>query len=214
MMNKVRQIIFSKEKRVLTSMINAFEREKKDTVSMQISGKKVSISIEDLRDYLMCKLNSNDQDKEFYLEFAKKLASISSNYSNLYGYCDRLKCLFEYTFEECFEGIFEAQDFYAVETQLLKLKLNELYKTIDELLHAAKSIDMVDLKKIETIIHGFKEMDNVEDDKIPDNAFSKSTMDDYISNLKAVSNRYDDIETLLYKLRSKILNTNHNFTSL
>lgn len=213
-MNKVRQIIFSKEKRVLTNMINAFEREKKDTVSMQISGKKVSISIEDLRDYLMCKLNSNDQDKEFYLEFAKKLASISSNYSNLYGYCDRLKCLFEYTFEECFEGIFEAQDFYAVETQLLKLKLNELYKTIDELLHAAKPIDMVDLKKIETIIHGFKEMDNVEDDKIPDNAFSKSTMDDYISNLKAVSNRYDDIEGLLYKLRSKIFNTNHNFTSL
>lgn len=213
-MNKVRQIIFSKEKRVLTSMINAFEREKKDTVSMQISGKKVSISIEDLRDYLMCKLNSNDQDKEFYLEFAKKLASISSNYSNLYGYCDRLKCLFEYTFEECFEGIFEAQDFYAVETQLLKLKLNELYKTIDELLHAAKPIDMVDLKKIETLIHEFKEMDNVEDDKIPDNAFSKSTMDDYISNLKAVSNRYDDIETLLYKLRSKIFNTNHNFTSL
>ena len=213
MMNKVRQIIFSKEKRVLSSMINTFEREKKVTVSMQISGKKVSISIEDLRDYLMDKLNSNDQDKEFYLEFAKKLASISSNYSNLYDYCDRLKCLFEYIFEECFEGIFEAQDFYAIETQLLKTKLNGLHDSIDSLLNAT-SIAMVDLKKIETIIHGFKEMDDAEDTRIPENAFSKSTMNEYIKNLKVVSNQYDDIEILFYKLRSKIFNMNHNFTSL
>ena len=212
-MNKVGQIIFAKEKRVLSSMINAFERENKDTVQMQISGKKVSISIEDLRDYLMDRLNSNTEGKEFYLEFAKKLASISSNYSNLYGYCDRLKCLFEYTFEECFEGVFEAQDYYAIETQILKTKMNSLYEAINKLINS-DSIDMISLKTIESIILSFNEMDDAEETTIPENAFSKETMDTYISNLKDVSAKYDDIEILFYKLRSKIFNMNHNFTSL
>ena len=50
-MNKVKQIIFAKEKRMISSMVDAFERENKDTVQMKISGTNVSISIEELLDY-------------------------------------------------------------------------------------------------------------------------------------------------------------------
>ena len=119
----------------------------------------------------------------------------------------------EYTFEECFEGVFEAQDYYAIETQILKTKMNTLYEAINKLINS-DSIDMISLKTIESIILSFNEMDDAEETTIPENAFSKETMDTYISNLKDVSAKYDDIEILFYKLRSKIFNMNHNFTSL
>ena len=213
-MNKVKQIIFAKEKRMISSMVDAFERENKDTVQMQISGTNVSISIEELLDYVMYKARSNGEDKEFYFESAKRLASISSNHSNnLYEYCDRLRNLFEYTFEECFEDVFEAQYYYAIESQALKEKINELLEAVNQLIQS-DSIDLIGLKKIEGIITSFSEMDDNEETSIPDDAFSKETMDIFIDNLKDISSNYDKIQILFYKIRRKIFNMNHNFTSL
>lgn len=213
-MNKVKQIIFAKEKRMISSMVDAFERENKDTVQMQISGTNVSISIEELLDYVMYKARSNGEDKEFYFESAKRLASISSNHSNnLYEYCDRLRNLFEYTFEECFEDVFEAQDYYVIESQALKEKINELLEAVNQLIQS-DSIDLIGLKKIEGIITSFSEMDDNEETSIPDDAFSKETMDIFIDNLKDISSNYDKIQILFYKIRRKIFNMNHNFTSL
>lgn len=213
-MNKVKQIIFAKEKRMISSMIDAFERENKDTVQMKISGTNVSISIEELLDYVMRRARSNGECKEFYFEYAKRLSSISSNHSNnLYEYCDRLRNLFEYTFEECFEDVFESQDYYAIESQALKEKINELLEAINNL-NQSDSIDLIDLKKIEGIITSFSEMDDNEETSIPDDAFSKETMDVFIDNLKDISSNYDKIQILFYKLRRKIFNMKHNFTSL
>lgn len=213
-MNKVKQIIFAKEKRMISSMVDAFERENKDTVQMKISGTNVSISIEELLDYVMRRARSNGECKEFYFESAKRLASISSNHSNnLYEYCDRLRSLFEYTFEECFEDVFEAQDYYAIESQSLKDKINELLDAINNL-NQSDSIDLISLKKIEGIITSFSEMDDNEETSIPDDAFSKETMDVFIDNLKDISSNYDKIQILFYKLRRRIFNMKHNFTSL
>ena len=91
--------------------------------------------------------------------------------------------------------------------------MNNLDEAINKLLNS-DSIDMISLKTIEGIILSFNEMDDAEETTIPENAFSKETMDTYISNLKDISAKYDDIEILFYKLRSKIFNMNHNFTSL
>ena len=214
-MNKVKQIIFAKEKRMISSMVDAFERENKDTVQMKISGTNVSISIEELLDYVMGRARSNGEGKEFYFESAKRLSSIiSSNRSNnLYEYCDRLRNLFEYTFEECFEDVFEAQDYYAIESQALKDKVNELLDAINNL-NQSDSIDLIGLKKIEGIITSFNEMGDSEETSFPDDAFSKETMDVFIDNLKDISSNYDKIQILFYKLRRKIFNMNHNFTSL
>ena len=214
-MNKVKQIIFAKEKRMISSMVDAFERENKDTVQMKISGTNVSISIEELLDYVMGRARSNGEGKEFYFESAKRLSSIiSSNRSNnLYEYCDRLRNLFEYTFEECFEDVFESQDYYAIESQALKDKINELLDAINNL-NQSDSIDLIGLKKIEGIITSFNEMGDSEETSFPDDAFSKETMDVFIDNLKDISSNYDKIQILFYKLRRKIFNMNHNFTSL
>ena len=213
-MNKVKQIIFAKEKRMVSSMVDAFERENKDTVQMKISGTNVSISIEELLDYVMRRARSNGECKEFYFESAKRLSSISSNHSNnLYEYCDRLRNLFEYTFEECFEDVFESQDYYAIESQALKDKINELLEAINNL-NQSDSIDLISLKKIEGIITSFNEMDDNEETSLPDDAFSKETMDIFIDNLKDISSNYDKIQILFYKLRRKIFNMKHNFTSL
>ena len=94
-MNKVKQIIFAKEKGIISDMIYAFEN--KSTVRAQISGANVSISIEELLDYVMGRARSNGEGKEFYFESVKRLSSIiSSNHSNnLSESCDSLRSLFE-----------------------------------------------------------------------------------------------------------------------
>ena len=202
-MNKVKQIIFAKEKRMISNMVDAFERENKDTVQMKISGTNVSISIEELLDYVMGRARSNGEGKEFYFESAKRLSSIiSSNHSNnLYEYCDRLRSLFEYTFEECFEDVFESQDYYAIESQALKDKINELLDAINNL-NQSDSIDLISLKKIEGIITSFNEMGDSEETSLPDDAFSKETMDVFIDNLTMkdmmkILNNLDKLNSLI-----------------